>query len=153
MHTNYLIYNTIDKIEVFDLEKGLIFHVNRKQSILDKYRLEYCDINENTFFIIEKYDFLLYSTRKVIFNELGYRAVFDKKGILSFEGREIRFISQNYFRTKEIIYMNNIAIGEINRIKFTQEIEEYEIVLNGEIEENKLLILISFCLKSNFNFN
>jgi hypothetical protein len=93
--------------------------------------------------------------KKKIFNKLNCSIDFNKStGVMFFEEKEIRIKELDFFRTKEIIYMSNIEIGEVNKIKATQKVEEYDIVFNENIQQkNIFLSLVSYCYIYNFSFN
>lgn len=150
----YLITNTIDNVEVRHIDGSLFFYVKIKYAMFGagKRTLTYYNVNNEIFFTLEKYCYLIYFKKKVLLNKLNYKSFFYKDKlsyVLSFEERNIRLQYLDNVGKEIKIYLNNIDFGNATRTSVSTVDIKYSVCFKEDSQDN-LLSLVSLC--SDFNF-
>jgi hypothetical protein len=143
------------KIEVRNIDGTLLFYINVKYAFFGagKRTLTYYNSNDEIFFVLEKYCYLIYFKKKVLINKLNFDCVFYKDKlsyVLSFNDRNIKLKYLDNFGKKIKIYLNNIDFGNIIRTLNSTIKVEYTANFEENSQDN-LLCLVSLC--SDFNFS
>ncbi|PQL93965.1 hypothetical protein [Apibacter adventoris] len=144
---SYNIYSAWKSIKVYNNDDSLYFLVKKTRSILGKYTLYYF-ISEELFLILEKYDYLLFSKKKLIYNNLNYTIIF-QEDVMSFEGKEIKYKTLDFLGSKRAVYLNGRKVAVINVVSRLKD-DQHSIFFD-EMSEDVFLILVSYCSMINYD--